>query len=395
MMKSIECLCLLALGSNLPLLISAQESEFSIAPLCESLLPYSYDSGETHEATSTVVSHPDAPWIQLDLTQTRLAANAKLVLRGSMATQELDAAALTLASNGYSAMFEGDSVSVEVVHYSPDGRRLGQGAKGAKRAKGAKEEGSMDGDSGKAASRVVVSNVVVGMCEDTAKVASICGSSDDRAASTDKRQGRIGLGGSCTAFLVSKTVFVTAGHCGDAKSNSRISFTFGARGDPVLPKDQYAVDLSTFKRGCGCSACASSCTSLDDPDFIVGRFLPNSETGLFPGDAQGIWYTISTTAPSVGNTVRITGYGTSSSSSKNLMQQTHTGSVTEVKTKYIGYRVDSMVSLRLYFRACDYILTDTIFQPHGIVHCSPRPHSTYYRQATPVAPSSTKVRKKS
>jgi hypothetical protein len=235
---------------------------------------------------------------------------------------------------------------------------------------------------------------VVGKCEDTAKVASICGSSDDRAASTDKRQGRIGLGGSCTAFLVSKTVFVTAGHCGDAKSNSRISFTFGARGDPVLPKDQYAVDLSTFKRGCGCSACESSCTSLDDPDFIVGRFLPNPETGLFPGDAQGMWYTISTTVPSVGNTVRITGYGTSSSSSKNLMQQTHTGSVTEVKTKYIGYRVDSMVSLTIFVHVT-IILADKIFQPHGIVHCSPHTHYTYYSQATPAAPSSTKVRKKS
>ncbi len=31
--------------------------------------------------------------------------------------------------DGYSAIFEGDSVSVEVVHYSLDGRRLGPGAK--------------------------------------------------------------------------------------------------------------------------------------------------------------------------------------------------------------------------------------------------------------------------
>ncbi len=350
MMKSIECLCLLALGSNLPLLISAQEVQFSIAPLCESHLPYSYDSGETLGVTSTVVSHPNASWIQLDLTKTRLAANAKLIMRGAVATQELDAAALTFASNGYSAMFEGDSVSVEVVRYSPHDRRLGpgaKGAKGAKEAKGAKMERSQGDDSGEATSRIVVSNVVVGMCDDAAKVATICGSSDNRAASTDKRQGRIRLGGSCTAWLVSKTVFVTAGHCGNAQSNSRISFTFDPAGVAVPPENQYAVDLSTYKRGC-----TTSCLGLDAADWVVGRFLPNSVTGLFPGEAQGGWYTISTTVPSISSTVCVTGYGTDSSD-KNLMQQTHTGKVSVVKEKYIGYGVDTMVSLRLIFRVFD------------------------------------------
>ena len=329
-------------GSNpLTLLVSAQEgSEFSIAPLCQSLLPYSYDSGEMLRPTTstTVVSpYPDAEWIQLDLTDTHLAPNTKLILRGATATQELDATALAFSSNGYSAMFEGDYVSVEIVHFStPGDRRLGPVAKGAKRS-GRNRDGDLGGTT---ASRVIVSNVLVGRCEDDPKVQQICGSSDNRAASTDKRQGRITLGGICTAWLVSKSVFVTAGHCGDATANSRISFTHQGRGVAVPPEDQYAIDLSTYRRGC---SSASSCSPLEAPDWFVGRFLPNAVTGLFPGEANGAWYTISTSAPSVGSTVRVTGYGTDSSSTANLSQQTHAGRLNVITSKIYGYSVDTMV----------------------------------------------------
>ena len=337
MVKCIECICLLALGANLHLLVSAQEPELSIAPLCESLLPYSYDSGETLVATSTVVSYPDAPWIQLDLTRTHLASNARLVLRGESATQELDAAALTLASNGYSAIFEGSTVSVEVVHSSSLGRRLGPEAKAAK---GAKEETSRDGDTGEAASRIVVSNVLVGVCDEVPRVEAICGRTDDRVPSTDKRQGRITLmGGSCTAWMVSRTVFVTAGHCGAAKNNSRISFTYHNRTIAVPPEDQYAVDVATF------TTVYNSSISID---WAVGRFLPNAQTGIFAGEKQG-WYNISTTAPSINSIVRVTGYGTDDGD-RSLMQQTHTGKVTGVSSTSYQYSVDTMVSLRPFCR---------------------------------------------
>ena len=322
-MKCIDCisgiLCILALGTNLPspLLVSAQDEvpELSIAPLCESLVPYSYDSGYTPNATNlTVVSHPGAPWIQLDLNRTRLAPNARLILRGRTFDQELDAHALAHASNGYSAVFDGDAVSVELVHHPPPpGRRRRYLA-------------------GEAASRVVVSNVLAG--GECAGVETICGSSDDRVPSYDGRQGRIRMGGSCTAWMVSDDVFVTAGHCGTPTSSSRMFFTFDPAGTSVPPSKQYAVELSSFKRVLQ--------SSLSQPDWAVGRLLPNAY-GL-PVEPDGGWYVISTASWTVGRTIRITGYGTDDSP-RNLMQQTHTGNVKSVYSNYLTYNADTMVSL--------------------------------------------------
>ena len=53
---------------------------------------------------------------------------------------------------------------------------------------------------------------------------TIC-ASDNRVQSYDDRQGRITLGGYCTAWLISKSIFVTSGHCGNATVNSKMSFT--------------------------------------------------------------------------------------------------------------------------------------------------------------------------
>lgn len=321
-MKCIDCciiLCLLALGTNLPspLLVSAQDAvpELSIAPLCESLVPYSYDSGYTSNASNlTVVSHPGAPWMQLDLNQTRLAPNARLILRGRSFEQELDAHALAHASNGYSAVFDGDAVSVELVHRPapPPGLRRYL--------------------AGEAASRVVVSNVLAG--GDCGVIDSICDGSDNRVPSYDGRQGRIKLGGSCTAWMVSDDVFVTAGHCGTPTSSSRMSFTFDPAGTSVPPSKQYAVELSSYKRVFQ--------SDLSRPDWAVGRLLPNAY-GL-PQPPNGGWYVISTASWTVGRTIRITGYGTDVSP-RNLMQQTHTGNVKSVYSNYLTYNADTKVSL--------------------------------------------------
>ena len=342
--KCLECillLCLLAelVPNNLPpslLLVSAQEQEqddyypelSSIVPLCESLIPYFYDSGKdsalhdnatTSNLTAAVVSHPGAPWIQLDLSRTRLSSNARLILRGEASTQVLDARALAYASNGYSAVFAGDAVSVELVVGGRRRRHL----------------------SGEAtSSRIVVSNVLVGLCRDddpfVVGVESICGAEDDRSPSYDVRQGRIALGGSCTAWLVSESVFVTAGHCGNATERSRMHFTFDV--GPANAEDQYAVELSTYVRVYE--------GALDDPDWAVGRLLPNAGTKLLPGVAQGGWYNISTSAAawSVDGTVRITGYGADDDPLRKLMQQTHAGTIISVASNYLRYSADSMVS---------------------------------------------------
>ena len=94
-----------------------------------------YGRGEDQPIASnlTVVSHPGAPWMQLDLNQNRLAPNARLILRGRSFEQELDAHALAHASNRYSAVFDGDGLANAVVraeilaHYlrlAPYGNRV-------------------------------------------------------------------------------------------------------------------------------------------------------------------------------------------------------------------------------------------------------------------------------
>ena len=294
---------------SINLLTSAQ-----IATVCESLHPYSYDSGTT-SSTSTVVSHPSAPWIQLDLSQTELKYNAKLVLIGEKASQELNASALE-GSNGYSAVFDGDSVSVELVTPGGGGGLFRGGGR---------------------SSRVVVSAVKVGLCEDDGTASSICGIIDDRIASTDVRAGRMG---GCTGWLISENVFVQAGHCGTPGSSTRIHFTYGVSSAPA--QDQYAVDVSTYRfqnDGVG-------------QDWGAGRFLPNSSTSKLPGVAQSEkcgtagcgWYTLGT-VPSVttGNTIRVTGFGTADAESRS--QKTHVDALTSVQSTFLRYVTDTTVSI--------------------------------------------------
>jgi hypothetical protein len=133
-LKTMKCmdginLALLALGTNLPLPLllllllvfpQGEDPGLLIAPLCQLLVPHLYDSGyvtTSYNATMnlTVVSHPDTPWMQLDLNLTCLAPNAKLILGGRTFAQVLDAAALARASYGYSAMLDRGYVSIELA----------------------------------------------------------------------------------------------------------------------------------------------------------------------------------------------------------------------------------------------------------------------------------------
>jgi hypothetical protein len=247
----------------------------------------------------------------LDLTFTELAADAKLVLSNSAGTkQELDAAALALG-NGYSAMLDGDTVSLELVN-------------GA---------GNLFRGGGKP-SRVVVSAIKVGLCEDGVVAESLCGV-DDRVASYDVRQGRIG---GCTGWLIGEDTFLQAGHCGTPLSSTRIHFTYGVSN--AAPEDQYAVEyLSYFGRDGGIGN-----------DFGVGRLLPNSVTGKKAGVAQSEkcggtpcgWYTLGTVPSSTsGNNIRITGYGIADIDSRS--QKTHVDALTTITNSYLKYIPDTTV----------------------------------------------------
>ena len=99
---------------------AAASVEAQVAPVCESVIPHFYDSGdvgETSAPTGTVILHKGAPWIQLDLSGTHLAPNATLGLIGEEMTEVLTAASLG-DSNGFSAVFDGDSVSLELFDAS-------------------------------------------------------------------------------------------------------------------------------------------------------------------------------------------------------------------------------------------------------------------------------------
>ena len=309
-----QLLFLLSLASTSPLFADAQ-----VAPVCESLQPYAYDSGDTKAAT-TVVSIDDAPWIQLDLSESELAAGAKLTIVGNTASQVITSN--DLSYNGFSAVFDGSSVSVELS--SPGGIR-GKGN----------------------TSRVVVSNVKSGLCRDDGTAASICGDVDDRIPSTDVRMGRIG---GCTGWLISEDVFIRAGHCGTPSSSTRIHFVYGT--GSAIPEDQYAVDVSSYQ---GVNGGVGN-------DWGAGRLLPNSVTGKLPGVAQSEkcgspgcgWFNLgpvpSTTS---GNNIRITGYGTAAVDSRS--QKTHVGALTTIGSDYIRYVPDTTVS-SLRYHCCTLLL---------------------------------------
>jgi len=306
--------------------LCAHHVSAQIAELCESTIPYEYKSGHTSKA-STIISYPSSPWIQLDLSKTVLAPTAKLVLTGKKTSQELDASALAL--NEYSAMFDGDSVTVELV--TPEGGSgLFRGGKGGVK------------DKGDAKSQVVVSTIKVGVCKDDLIAKSICGAIDDRIPSFDDRQGRIG---GCTGWLISEDVFIQAGHCGTPSSSTRLHFTYLKTSAPV--QDQYLVDVSTYR---GVNGGVGN-------DWGVGRLLPNTDTDKLPGVAQSEkcgmpgcgWYTLGgVPSATVGNNISITGYGTAAVDSRS--QKTHKGGLTGIMSTSLRYVPDTTV--RVLFQCC-------------------------------------------
>ena len=250
-------------------LLSVASAQLAVEDVCETAFPHHFDSGDTKVA-DTVVCHEDAPWIQLDLSRTQLAAGAKVVLTGDATTQELDAG--TLAANGYSAVFDGSCVTLALV--SP-GTQRGKGGAGALRGKAGKLGRAGGGRAqGKSAnSRLVVSSLRAGVCDDRdgdPNGQSICGDNDDRIYSNNVRQGWIG---GCTGWLISEDVFIQAGACGTPSSSTRIHFINTSASAPA--EDQYAVAPGSYLGVNG---------SMGN-DWGAGRLLPNSVTGLLPGVA--------------------------------------------------------------------------------------------------------------
>ncbi len=262
---------------------------------------------------SRVVSVPDAVWLRLKFDVVELsgdpAADGAYLRITSIAdggSQRLNAEHAAQWMNT-SAYLNGEHVLLEVVAFPGTGP-----------------------------CRVAMSTVTVGDPPVTPR--SICGSTDDRTLLNDNRTARHSIG--CTSWLIDdlNTQFLTAGHCGTTGShvmmfNVPLSNGNGSLVNPP-PEDQYAVDGSSVQGVNG---------GVGNDWGYFGVFA-NSNTGLMPFQVYGVRYQLAN-APSSGTpTIRITGYGTTSSpvpGSWNQTGKTHTGPYAGLSITNVRYTVDT------------------------------------------------------
>jgi V8-like Glu-specific endopeptidase len=295
---------------------------------------YSVDSGAHDGGAETsgpafhrVIRVPGAAWLRLHFGDYRLGVRSYVTITSLQdgGSQRHDAASLPQWGNA-SAYLNGDAAEVEL--------HVAQG-----------EEGIFF-----RIDEVTVGERVGGDAVPT----TICGTTDDRVASADRRVGRLSMvwlgnfSGICTAWLVSNGALVTAGHCVDGDPDGSgpllpdgildldaddiVEFNVPAslsNGTPVFahPNDQYPINLNRVSwhfdgegQGLG-------------KDWAVFAVHPNSNTGLLPQQAQGAFFRMTRERPSVGATIRVTGYGADNSppgstggyNAQNYTEQTHTG----------------------------------------------------------------------
>lgn len=167
---------------------------------------------------------------------------------------------------------------------------------------------------------------------------TICGN-DDRVVSSDPRAARFSSSptssGGCTIWLAgSDSCALSAGHCFSSGSlqwaefNVPPSTSSGANQHPPI-QDQYPVDMSTIQYTNGGTG----------NDFGACLLLANN-LGQMPAANQG-HYTLGFFVPSIGDPIRITGYGTDSGVA-NQVQQTNVGPFAANPTPtHLGYTTDT------------------------------------------------------
>lgn len=306
---------------------SANAQDALTAPAGGTVVEAPIDSGFlSHDAADrngvvfqSHVHDPDAAWIRLSFDDVQLAgevgSETDSILRLTSlldgAVQEFDA--LELIQWGYSsAYFNGDTVLIELIS---------RGASGTNSFRMSEFTAGPD----------------AGVPADVQR--SICGGTDDRALSFDPRVARLAPIG-CTAWMIDdcNNCFLSAGHCIGAESdvvqfNVPLSNPNGSWNNPH-PDDQYPVDQTSIQyrwEGVG-------------NDWSYFGAFPNSNTGLRPAAAQGEVFELAPTPLALGQTVRVTGYGTVMSpvsGTWNSVQKTHEGPFTLSLGSRISYAVDT------------------------------------------------------
>ena len=294
-------------------------------------------TGDITMAFEAEVRVAGAPWLRLHFSDFHLGEQSYLTITSleDGSRQQLDAT--TMAQwNLSSAFFNGEAVRVRLYVAS--------------------------GDSGVF---FRMAQITVGTwVGDQMGVQTICGTGDDRVASTDSRVGRL-FGGGCTAYLVSNGAVLTAGHCVDFDPDGSgpllpdgvldlagvVEFNVPASwadGTPVMADadDQYAIDTGNVTwhydgegQGLG-------------KDWAVFGIFANTNNDDRAHITRG-FLRMTREAPATGNTIRITGYGadnmpsgsTGNENAQNYTEQTHTGAYQGESSSggdiWHGYQVDT------------------------------------------------------
>jgi len=265
---------------------------------------------------STIVEVPEALWLRLKFDTVVLANDPELfessVIRITSlydsAVQHLDAT--TSEEWQYAtAYFNGDVVLVEVIAIP----------------------GSLE-------NHVVISGAIAGL-PGGGLTESICGPTDDRILSYSLRDCRAMPVG-CTAWIIDDAhhQFLTAGHCASSLSVVEFNVPLSQSSGQIVhpgPEDQYSVDYSSKQSYAG---------DIGN-DWAYFGCYPNTETGLTAFQAGGEYYTLADEAPPVEDqTIRITGYGTTSypvPNQWNQVQKTHTGPYWDLAGTAVRYQVDT------------------------------------------------------
>lgn len=293
-------------------------------------------------ALEHVVRVPGAAWMRLLLDDAELGRASWIALHAPRAgaTQHLDARSLADWNLG-TALFAGDTVNLQ-LWVAPADRDV----------------------------FFSLERVVVGLPAEEGGYQNLCGG-DSRGPSGDNRVGRL-PGPGCTAWRITNGAFLTAGHCVDFDPDCAggtngplvpdgvldlmgvVEFnapTSACQGDinPALPEDQYPIDTSSVVwRYDGCGEGIGK-------DWAVFGVNPNSETGLLPHEVYGFPLRVSREIPSLGSTIRITGFGadatppgcTGRENSDSQTNQTSTGDfrgelVVNANWIQLEYGTDSM-----------------------------------------------------
>jgi V8-like Glu-specific endopeptidase len=303
----------------------ATGQEIQPAPLITELMPVEIDSGpvsNTGEAEAVIFSErvfiPGAAALRLEFDEVALSgllsdgSGSYLRIRSLWdgAEQRLNARHVEQWRNT-SAYFNGDEVVIEIV-----------------------------AQPGTGVNRLRMSGVQAQF--EPFNEESICGSTDDRLPSEDNRAARL-LPIGCTGWVIDDCnhCLITAGHCStsdgsitNVQFNVPLSNSNGSLNHPP-PEDQYAVDLDSRQSNGGGGV---------GNDYAYFGVFPNSNTGLTPAEAYGVYFELTMPPPVQGQDIRITGYGTTGNGVPrewNQAQKTHTGPYFSFIGTTLDYQTDT------------------------------------------------------